>query len=190
MQAFGFLPELAESFPHRYVLNVQLLFPGKPRDGNSAIADQGFPPFGSIAFEEIQMAFVNEVVSDEDIVKYDLPFAPSSKCYWTRDFVRDLFLWGEISEDPARGYPPEGRFVLSMEDRLLSFVLSLGDRSTSFRDDPYRIVWKAIVCVKPDNFGGLDPATAISILKEALCCYGYDGRRNSFAPNRTVVFEF
>lgn len=186
----GFLPQLADPLPHRYVLNVQLLFPGKPRDGNSAIADQGFPPFCSIAFEEIQMAFVNEVVSDEDIVKYNLPFAPGSKCYWTRDSARDLFLWGEISEDPARGYMPEGRFILSLESRLLSFVLTLGDRSTSFRDDPYRIVWKAIVRVQPDDFAGLEPAAATAILKEALCCYGYDGRRNLFAPNRTVIFEF
>jgi hypothetical protein len=38
MQAIGFLPQLANPFPHRYVLNVQLLIPGTPRDGNSAIA--------------------------------------------------------------------------------------------------------------------------------------------------------
>lgn len=136
------------------------------------------------------MAFVNEVVSDEDIVKYNLPFALSSKCYWTRDSARDLFLWGEISEDPARGYLPEGRFTLSVESRLLSFVLSRGDGSTSFRDDPYQIVWKAIIRVQPDDFAGLDSLAVISLLKEALRCYGYDGRGNVFATNRTVIFNF
>lgn len=136
------------------------------------------------------MAFVNEVVSDEDIVKYNLPFALSSKCYWTRDFARNLFLWGEISEDPARGYLPEGRFSLFLESRLLTFVLRRGDGSTSFRDDPYRIVWKEIMRVQPADFAGLDSQLVILCLKEALSCFGYDGRRNIFAPIRVVTFEF
>ena len=64
---------------------MQLLNPGRPRDGNCAIADQGFRPFCSLAFEADQMAFVNEVVSDEDIAKYNLPFKPGAGRYWTRD---------------------------------------------------------------------------------------------------------
>lgn len=136
------------------------------------------------------MAFVNEVVSDEDIAKYKLPFALGSKCYWTKDSTRNLFLWGEISADPARGYLPEGRFSLIMESRLLVFFLSPGNVSTSFRDDPYRIVWKEIMRVQPADFAGLDPKVVILYLKEALSCFGYDGRRNIFAPNRVVAFEF
>jgi hypothetical protein len=169
---------------------VQLLNPGRPRDGNSAIADQGFRPFCFLAFDADKMAFVNEVVSDEDIAKYNLPFAPGSKCYWTKDSARSLYLWGEISENPAREYPSEGRFSLLLQSRLLVFVLRRGDGSTSFRDDPYRIVWKEIMRVQPADFAGFNPQLVILRLKEALSCFGYDGRRNAFAPNRVVTFEF
>jgi len=40
------------------------------------------------------MTFVNEVVSDEDIDRYGLPFEKGSGRYWTRDAERDFYLWG------------------------------------------------------------------------------------------------
>jgi hypothetical protein len=187
---FGFTPSLADPFPHRYVPNVQLLIPGKPRNGNSAIADQGFRKFGSKPSEEILMAFVNEVVSDEDIAQYKLPFAPSTNCYWTRDLERDSYLWGVIIRDDAKGYDPEGRFDFFIRNSLFSIVLELGDGSVSFRDVPYRVIWNSIRRVQPRDFAGINASEAISTLKEALICYGYDGRRNLFAPYRRVTFNF
>lgn len=190
MQAFGFLPELAESFPHRYVLNVQLLFPGKPRDGNSAIADQGFPPFGSIAFEEIQMAFVNEVVSDEDIVKYDLPFKPGAGRYWTRDKDRDCYLWGGIVESFARDYIPEGRFWFYLRGTCLDVSLNVADLARVSRKTPPQIVWTEISHIQPWNLGGLDENEFQSVLKEALLVFGYDGENNQLGSGAIVTFQF
>jgi hypothetical protein len=57
-------------------------------------------------------------------------------------------------------------------------------------DDPYQIVWKDIMRVQPAVFAGFNPQLVILCLKEALSCFGYDGRRNAFAPNRVVTFEF
>jgi hypothetical protein len=136
------------------------------------------------------MAFVNEVVSDEDIAKYNLPFSPGTKCYWTRDLKRDIYLWGVIIRDNARGYDPEGRFDLFIRNSRLSIALGLGEGSVSFRDNPYKIVWNSITRVQPSDFAGIDVSEVIATLKEALICYGYDGRRNLFAPSRRVTFNF
>lgn len=190
MQAIGFLPQLADPLPHRYVLNVQLLFPQKPRDGYSAIADQGFPPFCSIAFEEIQMAFVNEVVSDEDIVKYNLPFKPGAGRYWTRDRERDCYLWGGIVENFAFGYDPEGQFDFYCADILLRVSLNMGQGSSSFKESPYRIIWSEISHIQPCDLGGLSLHDVVPLLKSALVTFGYDGRKNIFAPSRIVSFGF
>ena len=44
--------------------------------------------------------------------------------------------------------------------------------------------------VQPSNISGLDSSDVISVLKEALTCFGYDGRKNLFVPHRVVSFEF
>jgi hypothetical protein len=148
------------------------------------------PPPSSLTRDGTQMAFVNEIASDEDIAKYKLPFVPGTKCYWTRDRERDIYLWGGISGNYARGYESEGRFHLFFKGKHLAFFLNLGDGSKSFKEVPYRIVWKSVVRVDPSDFAGLDPCELIDVLKEALSVFGYDGRRNVFAPARLVMFEF
>ena len=122
MRAIGISPQLANPLIHRYVLNVQQFSPGSLPHGPVASPDQCFRPFPTKTLEGTQMAFVNEVVSDEDIAKYNLPFAPSTKCYWTRDKERDYYLWGGISADYARGYEP-GRSLSSICQRQAAFAL-------------------------------------------------------------------
>ena len=169
---------------------MQLLKSGRPRVDTTVTVDQGCPKLSSNMREAIQMGFVNEVASDEDIEKYSLPFSPGTKCYWTRDVKRDFYLWGKISKDYAREYPAEGRFTLFLKDKHILFVLQPGDGSRSFKDKPFRIVWKAVLNVQPSNISGLDSSDVISVLKEALTCFGYDGRKNLFVPHRVVSFEF
>ncbi|MFM1800044.1 MAG: hypothetical protein RLZZ117_2322, partial [Cyanobacteriota bacterium] len=54
------------------------------------------------------MAFTNEVVSDADIDRYDLPFQKGEGRWWTRDAERDYYLWGGLSGNPAYGTELEG----------------------------------------------------------------------------------
>jgi hypothetical protein len=169
---------------------VQLLNPGRPRDGNSAIADQGFRQFCFLAFDADQMAFVNEVVSDEDIAKYKLPFKPGAGRYWTRNKERDCYLWGGILDGFAYGYEQEGQFEFYWKGTLLRITLDMGSGSSSFQDSPYRIVWNKVTHIQPFDLGGLSKRDVFSLLKDALMAYGYDGRMNVFAQERKIDFNF
>jgi hypothetical protein len=169
---------------------VQLLNPGRPRDGNSAIADQGFRQFCFLAFDADQMAFVNEVVSDEDIAKYNLPFKPGAGRYWTRNKERDCYLWGGILDGFAYGYEQEGQFEFYWKGTLLRITLDMGSGSSSFQDSPYRIVWNKVTHIQPFDLGGLSKRDVFSLLKDALMAYGYDGRMNVFAQERKIDFNF
>ncbi|MEA5392831.1 hypothetical protein VB738_16335 [Cyanobium gracile UHCC 0139] len=162
----------------------------KSRHGNPANADDGFPPLCSTVFEAIQMAFVNEVVSDEDIARYNLPFKPGDGRYWTRDKELDSYLWGGIIQSYAFGYDPEGQFDFYLHGILLRVYLNLGDGSESFKDSPYRVVWKEISHIQPFDLCGLNKQIVFSVLKSALVAYGFDGRENTFAPNHVVSFDF
>ncbi|KEF42018.1 MAG: hypothetical protein ER33_08470 [Cyanobium sp. CACIAM 14] len=136
------------------------------------------------------MAFVNEVVSDEDIARYNLPFKPGAGRYWTRDKENDCYLWGGIVESYARDYVSEGQFWLYLHGKLLDVSLNLGHGSISLREKPFYIVWKEVSHVQPYDLGGLDRSEFFSVLKQALLVFGYDGEENRFAPDRVVTFEF
>jgi hypothetical protein len=181
---------VADPFSHRYVLNVQLLIPARPRDGDSAIGFQAFRLLSLKSFEVTVMAFVNEVVSDADIAKYNLPFKPGAGRYWTRDKERDCYLWGGIVDRYAFEYDHEGQFDFYWKGVLLRVFLALGKGSESFKDSPYRIVWNEVTHVQPCDFGGLARRDVLVLLKNALTVYGYDGRKNIFAPNWLVTFNF
>jgi len=169
---------------------VKLLFPGKLRDGNSAIADHDFRPFSSTVCEEIQMAFVNEVVSDADIAKYNLPFKPGSGRYWTRDKERDCYLWGGIIENFARDYEPEGRFWLSIRETLLDVSLNVLNDSRVAKNNPPALVWEEVSHIQPSDLGGLDIKEVMSVLKEALMMFGRDGENAQGSSGSVVIFRF
>lgn len=136
------------------------------------------------------MGFVNEVVSDEDIVRYNLPFALGSGRYWTRDKEKDSYLWGGIVESYSRGLDPEGRFWFFLCGRILEVSLNLDAISSSVRCRPFRIVWKEVSDIQPYDLGGLDREAVFSELKKALVVYGYDGEKNASVKNRIVEFKF
>ncbi len=162
----------------------------KSRDGSSTNADYGFQLVYPTVLEAIQMTFVNEVVSDEDIARYNLPFKPGDGRYWTRDRELDCYLWGGIMQSYAFGCDPEGQFDFYLQGALLRVFLNMGKGSESFKDSPYRIVWQEVSHIQPFDLGGLEKRVVFSTLKSALVAYGFDGRENMFAPIHKVSFGF
>jgi hypothetical protein len=136
------------------------------------------------------MPFVNEVVSDDDIDRYELPFAKGDGQYWTRDQERDLYLWGGRSGNPARDEEIEGKFHFYVGGTLLRITLRLGEWSRDWTVKPYVVAWDGPVGIYPPDCGGLDRPQVISLLKEALIAYGSDGWENKNVPDRIVRFGF
>jgi len=136
------------------------------------------------------MPFVNEVVSDDDIDRYNLPFAKGGGQWWTRDQERDLYLWGGESGNPARDEDIVGRFHFYIHGIHLKITIELGEWSKDWSVKPYVVAWEKILHLEPPELGGLKQAYALNLLKEALAAYGADGRRNKGVPERLVLFGF
>ena len=136
------------------------------------------------------MGFVNEVVSDEDIARYNLPFKPGDGRYWTRDKELDCYLWGGIIENFSREYVPEGRFWLFMRDTLLDISLNVDNVSSDSRVICPRIVWKEVSHIQPSDLGGLDMHEVLSVLRSALTVFGLDGEGSRPPLEPTVMFQF
>lgn len=73
----------------------------------------GAPALSSTA--RCRMAFRNEVVSDDDIDRYNLPFPKGGGRWWTRDAERDYYLWGGITGNPAYESQEYGVFSLYIQ---------------------------------------------------------------------------
>ncbi len=136
------------------------------------------------------MAFVNEVVSDEDIARYNLPFKPGDGRYWTRDKELDCYLWGGIVENYARDYIPEGRFWLYIRSKLLDISLNVETVCSGSLVTPSVIVWKEVSHIQPIDLGGLDIHEILSVLRDALSAFGFDGEASRPRIGTTVVFQF
>ncbi len=169
---------------------MQLLNPGRPRDGNSAIADQGFRQFCFLAFDADQMAFVNEVVSDEDIAKYNLPFKPGAGRYWTRDKENDCYLWGGISAGYARGYQPRGEFHFYLRGVLLDVSVEISQNDQEFFEDPDAVNWRRVQLIRPLDLGGLEYVEVVEKLRQALFVFGTEGRVGTSTSADKVRIEF
>lgn len=135
------------------------------------------------------MGFVNEVVSDEDIERYRLPFKKGGGRYWTRDADRDYYLWGGKKGNPAHGEDIEGHFHLYMQGSSFEIALQPGKGSRKYSDSPYVIAWESLVWINPAP-GAEKFASLLTILKESLMVYGDDGRLNAFASPYIVRFDF
>lgn len=136
------------------------------------------------------MPFVNEVVSDDDIDRYGLPFAKGRRQYWTRDKERDLYLWGGEGGNPAWGEEVVGEFHLFITGTLLRIRISLGEWSRDWTVKPYVVAWDQLLSIYPSDCGGRDRGEVITLLKEALIAYGRDGWENRNVPERVVTFGF
>jgi hypothetical protein len=136
------------------------------------------------------MPFVNEIVSDEDIDKYELGFSKGRDRWWTRDAKRDYYLWGGSTDFDSFGEYFEGKFYLLVDGVRLQVSLLQGEWSQNWHAKPYVIVWDKINWIVPRDLGGIDRAYFVGILKEALLVYGRDGMENRMTPERVVTFGF
>ena len=169
---------------------MQLLITRKPRDGNVTSADHGFQPLCPTVSEATQMGFVNEVVSAEDIARYNLPFKPGDGRYWTRDRELDCYLWGGIIENYSREYIPEGRFWLGIRNTLLDVSLNIDCVSSGSLGVPPTIEWKEVSHIQPSDLGGLNMDEVMSVLRRALSVFGVDGEESRPSPDPVVIFHF
>lgn len=136
------------------------------------------------------MGFVNEVVSDEDIARYHLPFKPGDGRYWTRDRELDCYLWGGIIENFSREYIPEGRFWLFMRDTMLDISLNVEIVSIGSQVNDPKIVWKEVSHIQPSDLGGLDMHEVLSVLRSALAVFGLDGEESRPPDESVVMIQF
>ncbi len=136
------------------------------------------------------MAFKNEVVSDVDIDRYQLPFPKGEGRWWTRDAARDYYLWGGLSGNRAFDETSEGRFHFYVSGVLYWVKLQPGHGSKSLREDPFVVAWKSILRVDPVILDLESYARFVSLLKEALLAYGYEGEDDGWVRNVKVVFDF
>ncbi|WP_216922693.1 hypothetical protein [Synechococcus sp. CCAP 1479/9] len=136
------------------------------------------------------MGFVNEVVSDEDIARYNLPFKPGDGRYWTRDRELDCYLWGGIIENFSREYIPEGRFWLFMRDTMLDISLNVEIVSIGSQVNAPKIVWKEVSHIQPSDLGGLDMHEVLSVLRSALAVFGLDGEETRPPHESVAMIQF
>jgi hypothetical protein len=139
------------------------------------------------------MGFINEVVSDEDIERHGLPFKKGAGRYWTRDAERNYYLWGGIGGNTALGERVLGRFILFVRGIRFQIVMVPGIGSLKFNQIPYVVTWDSIQSMQKDKSAIpkiIEPPEIVSILKEALECYGEDGERNTHIKSLIVKFNF
>lgn len=136
------------------------------------------------------MAFTNEVVSDADIDRYDLPFQKGEGRWWTRDAERDYYLWGGLSGNPAYGTELEGWFYLHINGQTYTLQLRPGNFSTSLRDNPYHVQWLEILRIIPAPESAQMRKSLVAILKEALNEYGLYGEPKKWPVSIQVHFSF
>jgi hypothetical protein len=136
------------------------------------------------------MPFKNEVVSDEDIDRYNLPFPKGEGRWWTRDAERDYYLWGGLSGNPAYDEMKEGRFYLYINQTIYWAKILPGQWSENSKDAPYMIRWETIGRIEPPLTKTPSYHEFICVLKEALITYGYDGEDGDWARETKVSFGF
>jgi hypothetical protein len=136
------------------------------------------------------MAFKNEVVSDADIDRYNLPFQKGDGRWWTRDTERDYYLWGGISGNPAYGEEQEGWFYLYFGGKTYTILIRPGTFSQSLKDNPYIVRWSQILRIIPDPECSSMQEDVTFILKEALTIYGLFGEPTKWPTNIQVYFDF
>ena len=136
------------------------------------------------------MAFKNEVVSDADSDRYNLPFQKGDGRWWTRDAERDYYLWGGISGNLAYDTVQEGRFYLYTDGEIHGFILRPGKFSGSLKTNPYIVCWESIIHIIPEPDSTQQEKQLVVILKEALTVYGLHGEIKAWPLETQVQFKF
>ena len=136
------------------------------------------------------MAFINEVVSDADIDRYNIPFRKGDQLWWTRDAERDYYLWGGLDGNLAYDDFQEGHFNLYVDGAVHGIKLQPGEFSKSIKDVPYIVCWDKVLRIIPEPESPEQELQLIIILKEALSVYGFDGEKNLWPVETEVTFKF
>jgi hypothetical protein len=136
------------------------------------------------------MAFKNEVVSDADIDRYNLPFQKGDGRWWTRDAERDFYLWGGISGNPAYGEEQEGRFYLYFKQQLHLVIIQTERADSKINPSSHDRKWESISRIIPDPLDETEERNLLSVLKEALFAYGFDGQDDAWSAHSEVQFDF
>jgi hypothetical protein len=136
------------------------------------------------------MPFKNEVVSDEDIDRYNLPFPKGEGRWWTRDAERDYYLWGGRVGNPAYDDMQEGRFRLYVNGTVYLIRITPGEGSTDLYESPFIINWESIAGIQPNTASKEELDRIIQVLKEALIIYGYEGQDDNWVENAKVLIGF
>lgn len=136
------------------------------------------------------MTFKNEVVSDDDIDRYNLPFPKGGGRWWTRDAERDYYLWGGLTGNLAYDDMHEGRFYLYYDGIVYWFRLLPGKSSKSLYDSPYIIEWNSIARIEPEISNHEKRKQIVNVLKQALEAYGYEGQDDDWVKQTQVSFRF
>ena len=136
------------------------------------------------------MGFVNEVVSDEDIERYGLPFKKGSGRYWTRDAERNYYLWGGLQGNRAIDEDVQWRFHFFDGQQKISFSLKRGKGSVKLSESPYIIHWVSIEELDIPDYSAQERELILDLLREALLAFGEGGKGNSRIQNLEVRFGF
>lgn len=154
------------------------------------------------------MAFVNELVSEEDIKTHGLDELkkkysswswrngrPSTFTHsWTVDrergiFVMPLFSWTEVGQSGRSQPTRKQSWVVDWHGRRAIVVIDRSPASSSeLSDSPYRINWM-LIDLDLSSAGDMSGESVLTVLKEALTTYGDMGVY--LQPKNTVVtFNF
>lgn len=154
------------------------------------------------------MAFVNEMVSEEDIKEHGLdslkrsyyPFEwrngrPSSFApAWVVDRDRSMYAMPiytvqEVGRSGRQEPTTKQVWVIGWRDKLGRCVLDRGsESSTSIHDSPYRIHWRLLELDMGD-LAALSRDAVAEAVKEALSAYGHAGAHKQ-VPNTIVTCDF
>lgn len=154
------------------------------------------------------MAFVNEIVSEENIKKYDLDalmrefssFAwregrPSTFVHaWTIDRERDIYFIPvqTVEEVGQSGRPqPTQRKICILDwqgKRVRLMIDRAAGSSVKHADSPFRIVWE-LLQLDTSHIPDVAHNEVIDVLKAALTAYGNFGAHRQ-VPNTVVEFKF
>ncbi len=136
------------------------------------------------------MAFKNEVVSDADIDRYNLPFQKGDGRWWTRDADRDYYLWGGLYGIPAFGSEVEGKFYLYVDRQVHLISISLAEDSERMSGKTFLRKWQVITQIVPEIIDSDQKRHLAEVLKEALLVYGFDGQDDGWLDDVDVHFAF
>jgi hypothetical protein len=139
---------------------------------------------------EQAMAFKNEVASDADIDRYDLPYQKGDGRWWTRDAERDYYLRGGLYGNPAFGTDTEGNFYLYVDGELHLIIISLADDSEQRSGDTFFRKWQDIIHIVPQPIDAQHRSHLVEILRDALLVYGYDGQDDGWIKKVSVSTAF